>query len=316
MSPPVQVSSVVVMTRLTGWLSGLVVSSYWMRVVGTPADEGPGRGTASPAREASDRRPPAVRRRFRRSAPVTLRDHVVRDRDGACTGPSLVTKARIVVPGQTLAVTRRTTLRKLLWTPSAPIVAQGFLYALAEAQQRYDVEVHHVSLMPTHHHTTITPREANAPAFYRMLHRESGRFLQELLLELGYDAPPNVWDGRPTHDMILVDVGAQLEWLLYEHVQAVAAGLVERVEEYPGLTTDFGLMKSGVLGVKKPPIYYGKSRASELPVRFSMPPTTRQGFGGDVERGFITCARRAGGSRTSTGESARRTGSGCSARRR
>ena len=37
---------------------------------------------------------------------------------------------RIIVPGATTAITRRTTHRKLLFTPFDPLVSQGWLYAM------------------------------------------------------------------------------------------------------------------------------------------------------------------------------------------
>ena len=52
-----------------------------------------------------------------------------------------VTASRIVVKGATTALTRRTAFRKLFWTPSHPLVTQGYLYALAMAQAKTGVLV-------------------------------------------------------------------------------------------------------------------------------------------------------------------------------
>ncbi len=194
-----------------------------------------------------------------------------------------VTASRIVVANGTFAITRRTAFRKLFWTPSDPLVARGYLYALADAQRQYDVELHHGTLVPTHEHLTVTPRKDNLPMFMRHLHRESARFLQEHLLARGYDAPENVWDSRSAHTMRLLGAGAQLEWVLYEHLNVVAAGLVERVSEFPGWTSDLGLMKGGLVVVKKPPIYFGKSKPDELTLRFTPPPVLARAFDGDLD---------------------------------
>ena len=194
-----------------------------------------------------------------------------------------VTAPRIVVANGTFAITRRTAFRKLFWTPSDPLVARGFLYALADAQQKHDVEVHHGILLPTHLHVTVTPRKDNLPEFMRHLHRESARFLQEYLLARGYDAPENVWDSRSAHTMRLLGPGAQLEWVLYEHLNAVAAGLVERASDYPGWTSDLGLLKGGLVGVTKAPLYYGKHKSEELPVRYTAPPVLARAFDGDLD---------------------------------
>lgn len=192
-----------------------------------------------------------------------------------------MTSVRIVVAGGTVAVTRRTMFRKLFWTPSSPLVHQGYLYALADAQQKYGVEVHHGALMPTHAHLSLTPREANLPLVLRHLHRETARFCQAHMLAHGYDAPDNVWDKRSTNVMRLLGSGAQLEWLLYSHLNPVAAGLVERVEQYPGWASDLGLLKGGVVGVKKPPLYYGKRKSGELPLTFTPLPALGRAFDGD-----------------------------------
>ncbi len=193
-----------------------------------------------------------------------------------------VTASRIVVANGTFAITRRTMFRKLFWTPSNPSVARGYQYALADAQRKYDVEVHHAVLMPTHEHLCVTPREENLPEFLRHMHRESARFLQEHLLTRGYDVPENIWDSRPTHVMRLLGAGAQASWILYAHLNAVAAGLVERVEDYPGWTTDLGLMKNGLLRVDTPGVYFSEKR-DEQAVIGTAPRALARAFDDDLD---------------------------------
>ncbi len=202
-----------------------------------------------------------------------------------------MTASRIIVANGTYGITRRTMFRKLFWTPSDPVVQQGYLYALAEAQQRYRVELHHNTLIPSHEHLTVTPRESNLPMFFRHLHRESSRFLQEYMLAHGYDAPANVWDSRPTHALRLLGAGAQAAWALYSHLNCVAAGLVERVEDYPGWTSDLGLLKGGIVAVKKPPFYCGKDRSDELPLTYTTSPMLARAFAGDLD-GLVHWMRR------------------------
>ena len=194
-----------------------------------------------------------------------------------------MTPPRIVVAGATTAITRRTVLRKMLWVPSDDLVHDGYLYALALAQTKFDVRVHHGQGMATHWHTCVTAMQANLPEFLRLVHRESARFRQEQLRAYGYDAPEVIWDGRRTHCMRLVDAGAQLAWLLYEQLNCVAAGLVERVEDYPGWAPDFSLMKGRVVAVKRPALYFGKHQPEEIELKFSAPPVLAQAFGGDLD---------------------------------
>ena len=192
--------------------------------------------------------------------------------------------ARIVVKGATTALTRRTAFRKLLWTPSSPMMTQGYLFALGMAQAKTGMLVHHGTLMPNHAHVTVTPTEENLPSFTRRLNRESSCFLKEYLAETGYEPPANVWDDRDPHCMRLVDAGAMLAWLVYEHVNCVAAGLVRKVDQYPGWVSDFGAMKGGVLVVDKPPLYFGRRCPKQVELALTPPPVLTQVYGGDLDK--------------------------------
>lgn len=199
-------------------------------------------------------------------------------------GPQGVTRSRICVPRGTIAITRRTVERKLLWTPSDARVEQCYLYALAGAQERERFEVHHGAGMPNHGHWIWTPgHDTNLGEAFRYFHRESARARQEDLLARGYDAPQQVWDRRSTHVMHLVDAGAVLEQILYQHLNPPKAGLVERTSEYPGFVSPLSLLKGGTLVVPKPDVYYGKDQPAERELVFTPPPELVRLFGSDLE---------------------------------
>lgn len=193
-------------------------------------------------------------------------------------------RARICVPGGTVAITRRTVERKLLLTPSGPRVHDGILYALAGAQHRQRFEVHHVAYMPNHGHTTLTPgHDTNLGEALRYAHREAARFVQEDLLARGYDAPQQVWDGRSPHVMHLLDAGAVIEQILYQHLNPPKAGLVERTSEYPGFVSALSLLRGGTIVVKKPDVYFGKDQPAERELVFTPPPELLRLYGSDLE---------------------------------
>ena len=203
--------------------------------------------------------------------------------------------ARIVVKGATTALTRRTSHRKLLATPSSPMVTQGYLFALGMAQVKTGMLVHHGTLMPNHTHVAVTPTDANLPEFVRRLNRESSCFLKAYLRERGYEAPATIWDDRDPHCMRLVDAASMISWLVYQHTNCVAAGLVRRVEDYPGWVSTFGAMKRGVVVVKKPPLYFGRRCPKEVELELSPPPLLTQVYGGNVDKlvyDLETMARR------------------------
>jgi hypothetical protein len=67
-----------------------------------------------------------------------------------------MTTPRIVVPGATMALTRRTVLRKAFLAPWDPMVDQMWLYALADAARETEVAVHFSGCDINHHHTDVT----------------------------------------------------------------------------------------------------------------------------------------------------------------
>jgi hypothetical protein len=215
-----------------------------------------------------------------------------------------VTAPRIIVPGATYALTRRTAFRKMFWTPSDPVIHDGLLYCFALAQEETEIELHSGTMLPNHGHWSVTPKEPNLPEFTEYVFRESSKFLMNALVELGCEAPENVWNAGRPHQMRLIDAEAQLVWLLYTAKQAVDAGIVERAADYPGWWTDPGMLRGRTIIVKKPPLYFGKKRPAELPLRFTCPPLLRETFGDpdkvihwlrkELERAERACKARGG----------------------
>ena len=62
----------------------------------------------------------------------------------ACApGEGRMTVPRIIVPEATIAISRRCNLRKAFLAPWHPLVSQIWLYALAWAQKKTGVAIHH-----------------------------------------------------------------------------------------------------------------------------------------------------------------------------
>ena len=89
----------------------------------------------------------------------------------------------IYVRGATTALTRRTTMQKAFLAPWHPLVEQFGLWFLAKAQMRSGVAVHSSHFVINHHHTSITPCDADGiPLFLRIFHGELSCALNTLLL--------------------------------------------------------------------------------------------------------------------------------------
>ncbi len=190
----------------------------------------------------------------------------------------------MIVPGATVALTRRTTLRKSFLAPWHPLVDQLWLYSLADAQRVHDVAVHQSVLVLNHHHTSVTASRANLPEFTQRVHRDFSCAVHTLLCEQRYDAPREVFDDRPTHMMRLMDPAAQASHLIYEHLNPVAAGLVQRPEDMPQRMIDFRQWKTSYIEVERPPLYFGADRPERLRLHITPPPVLYWELGGDLDK--------------------------------
>ena len=175
--------------------------------------------------------------------------------------------------------------------PWHPLVNEIWLFALADAQRVTGVSIHMSKLVVTHHHTDVTPSHPNLPEFTRRLHSDVSGAINELLLELGYEAPGQIWDGRQPHYLRLLDASAQMSQLTYDYVNQVAAGLVEQPGHMPGRQLEYGMWATDGLSVKKPPVYFGRDRASELQCNPEASPEIMRAFDGDLH-GAIHHMRR------------------------
>jgi len=190
----------------------------------------------------------------------------------------------IVVPGATTALVRRTTLRKAFLAPWNELVSDCWLYSLAYAQLKTDVAVHYSTLVINHHHTDVTPSRANLPEFTQLFHRDLSCSVQQLLAYAGFDVPHELFDDRDTHRTRLLDAAAQAGRLVYDHLNPVNAGLVQRPDQMPQRTLDFRRWKTGYIDVRRPPIYFSRKRPEHLRLRLDPPPLLLLEFNGDLDR--------------------------------
>lgn len=160
-----------------------------------------------------------------------------------------------------------------------------WLYALGSAQQATGVSLHCASRNIRHHHVDISDDEEERPEFLRLLHGDVSCALNTLMCREKYDAPRQLWDDQPTHVMRLLDAEAQAAHLVYESVQAVAAGLVTRPEHMPGFVFEFGVWKSGPIRIKRPDFYFDRhERDAHVELTFTPPAKLYRAFGGDLDR--------------------------------
>jgi len=81
-----------------------------------------------------------------------------------------MTQPRLVLPGDTVMLTRPTLRRHHLFRPDAAS-RQLYLYALAVSAREFGILVHGVTLTSTHEHLVVTDPKRCHPNFLRRLHR-------------------------------------------------------------------------------------------------------------------------------------------------
>ena len=120
-----------------------------------------------------------------------------------------MTRRRIIEPGTTWALSRRTTRRHFLLNPDqSRQLEQNYWYCLGLAAQRFGVVVHAGCLMSTHSHEVVTDVQGVLPRFLQEFHR-----LLALTTKAFRGWPGEVFDKRSTGQHALLTPEATIEAL-------------------------------------------------------------------------------------------------------
>jgi REP element-mobilizing transposase RayT len=140
-----------------------------------------------------------------------------------------MTAPRQILRGSTYFISRRCTQRQLLLKPSE--TTNGiFRYVLAVAARRFGILVHVFCVMSNHFHLVVTDPNARLPAFEQYLASLVAR-----ALNASYGRWESVWGPSSYSAVRLETPEAVLEKAVYTLANPVAAGLVRRGKEWPGL---------------------------------------------------------------------------------
>jgi REP element-mobilizing transposase RayT len=140
-----------------------------------------------------------------------------------------MTAPRQVLPGKTYLVTRRCSQRQFLLRPSK--ITNGiFLYVLAVAARRFGVRVHAFCVLSNHFHLIVTDPDARLPAFEQYLDSLVARAVNASLGRW-----ETFWAPSSYSAVVLASASDIVEKAAYVLANPVAAGLVRRGEEWPGV---------------------------------------------------------------------------------
>ncbi len=140
-----------------------------------------------------------------------------------------MTAPRQVLPGVTYLITRRCTQRQFLLKPSKS-TNDIFLYLLAVAARRFEIEVHAFCVLSNHFHLVLTDPHARLPAFHQFL---------DALVARAVNASLGRWETFWAPDSYsavrLVSPADVIDKAAYVVANPVAAGLVRTARLWPGL---------------------------------------------------------------------------------
>jgi putative transposase len=168
-----------------------------------------------------------------------------------------VTAPRRIVPGETYLITRRCTQRAYLLRPDAETNAI-FAYCLAEAAHRHEIELIAWNPMSNHYHAVVHDPKGRLPAFLEHLHKMIAK-----AMNARWGRWENFWSTEETCVTRLVTNQDILDKVVYVLCNPVAADLVDRVQDWPGISS---LAYMGNKETKhRRPRFYFRSDDSAMP---------------------------------------------------
>jgi putative transposase len=168
---------------------------------------------------------------------------------------------RIIVPGASYLLTRRTHQRVLRLRPDS-LTNQIARYCIAWAAMKTGVLIHSLVIMSNHEHLTVTDPNALLPDFIREAHRAMAK-----AMNAAQGQWENLWAVKPTGVTLLPTVDDVVDKIAYTAANPVEAGLVEVPEQWPGVN-DWEPGK--VLVVERPSLYFDPKGGSPEGVKLEI----------------------------------------------
>jgi REP element-mobilizing transposase RayT len=163
----------------------------------------------------------------------------------------MATAPRRIVRGTSYLVTRRCSERRFFLRPSK-LTNEVVLYVLAVAAQRCGVLVHAFCVLSNHLHLVVTDPDARLPEFMQYLDSLVARALNASLGRF-----EGFWSSDGSYSAVQpLAPGDVVAKVAYALANPVAAGLVPRGSEWPGLRTSSADLGSAVLVARRPKHFF------------------------------------------------------------
>ena len=162
--------------------------------------------------------------------------------------------ARPIVPGRVYLITRRCSERRFFLRPDHK-TNQAFVYCLADAAQRFGIQVIGFLAMSNHYHAVVVDPHGRLPDFACHFHQMLAK-----VLNVRWSRWENLWSTDPPTYTWLVEPSDIFDKLLYCLLNPIADHLVDSVGHWPGASS-WSLPGGRELIVQRPKMYF---RASGL----------------------------------------------------
>ncbi|PKN56979.1 MAG: hypothetical protein CVU56_13405 [Deltaproteobacteria bacterium HGW-Deltaproteobacteria-14] len=173
------------------------------------------------------------------------------------------------MPGAVVMVTRRCIDRRFFMRPDADVRA-ALEYLMAVGMARFGVVIVAAAFLSNHYHLILADPEGRYPAFLQWFDSLVARVVNCRRGRRG-----RFWDGDQVHVEVLLDAEAVERKIVYVLANAVAAGLVERGRDWPGVRSSPQVWVGPPKVVRRPDWFFRPdgSMPEEAELRYAMPPT-------------------------------------------
>ena len=174
---------------------------------------------------------------------------------------------RMIFPGKTYMLTRRTMRRYFLLRPDDEM-KELVEYSLAVSARLYGMEVHAFCAMSTHIHVVLTDTRGRLPLFLAYFHR-----LVAMGTKIFRHWEGSIWDSEQASTVELLTRDAIVEKIAYVLANPVAAGAVFDPNEWPGAKTTVTDIGQTVLKASRPKVYFDPTNwLDEVELPIELPP--------------------------------------------
>ena len=164
-------------------------------------------------------------------------------------------------------ITRRCTQREFLLRPDEE-TNNVFLYCLAEAAARFEIDVIASSVQSNHHHTVAFDRHGRYVEFTEHLHKMVAK-----CMNCHRGRWENFWSSEEVSFVHLVDRIDVIDKVVYTLTNPVKDGLVDTVAHWPGVNTFKQLRTGESITIRRPKFFFSEegTMPAEVTLQITIP---------------------------------------------